>query len=84
MAFACLWVVAATVVAFLPLRYQMPLGFILLASALALVAWLAVETNPWVALAAIAAVVSMFRKPLLYGIKKAKEKSAPDREGGQP
>lgn len=67
---ACLWVVAATVVAFLPLRLQVVFGFFLAVWALALVIWLSAAVSPWIGVAALAAFVSMFRKPLAYFAKR--------------
>ncbi len=63
---AFLWVVAATVVAFLPMRLQVVFGFFLALSAIALIVWLSVSLSPWIGVAALAAFVSMFRKPLGY------------------
>ena len=67
---AFLWVVAASIVAFLPMRAQMILGLPLVAAAVALVLWLSVSLSPWVGIAAFAAFVSMFRKPLTYFAKR--------------
>lgn len=66
----CLWVVAATVVAFLPMRVQYVAGFFLALSAFALIVWLSVSLSPWIGVAALAAFVSMFRKPLGYFAKR--------------
>ena len=68
---ACLWVVAATVTALLPMRYQYAPGLTLLIAAPALLIWIALTTNPWLAVAATFAVLSMFRKPLAYFARKA-------------
>ncbi|MCB2114795.1 MAG: DUF2484 family protein [Rhodobacteraceae bacterium] len=67
---AFLWVVAASIVAFLPMRVQMIVGLPLVAAALALIVWLALAVSPWIGVAALAAFVSMFRKPLGYFAKK--------------
>ncbi|WP_413877261.1 DUF2484 family protein [Albidovulum sp.] len=67
---AFLWVVAATVVAFLPMRLQFVFGFFLALSAVALIVWLSVSLSPWIGVAALAAFVSMFRKPLGYFAKR--------------
>ncbi|MEI2807198.1 DUF2484 family protein [Albidovulum sp.] len=67
---AFLWVVAATVVAFLPMRLQFVFGFFLALSALALIVWLSVSLSPWIGVAALAGFVSMFRKPLGYFAKR--------------
>ena len=66
----CLWVVAAAVVAFLPMRIQYVLGLFLVVSAMVLIAWLSVSVSPWIGVAATAAFVSMFRKPLAYFAKR--------------
>lgn len=67
---AFLWVLAATAVAFLPMRAQYAVGFLLAVSALALIVWLAVSVSPWIGVAALTAFVSMFRKPLGYFAKR--------------
>ncbi|MCB2126255.1 MAG: DUF2484 family protein [Rhodobacteraceae bacterium] len=67
---ACLWVVAATAVAFLPMRFQRIVGLPLVASALLLIVWLSRAVSPWIGVAALAAFVSMFRKPLGYFAKR--------------
>ena len=67
---ACVWVVAATAVAFLPMRVQRILGLPLAAAALALIIWLSRAVSPWIGVAALAAFVSMFRKPLIYFAKR--------------
>ncbi|MCT8161033.1 DUF2484 family protein [Pseudoruegeria sp. SHC-113] len=66
----CLWVVAATGVAMLPMRHQFAPGVILLALAPVLIVWLARAHGLWIGLAGFAAFLSMFRKPLkYYGIR---------------
>lgn len=78
---ACLWVLAATVVAFLPMHRQIAPGLVLLIAAPVLIVWLGVATNPWIGLAALAGFLSMFRNPLRYLVKKAmgKARSGPAR-----
>ena len=68
---ACVWVVAATVVAFLPMRRQFVPGIALLIAAPVIVVWIGMEHGPWIALAGVAGVVSMFRRPLRYYVLKA-------------
>ena len=63
---AALWVLAATAVAMLPMRRQYAPGMVLLAGALVLIVWLGLEFGPVAGLGALAAFVSMFRRPLLY------------------
>ena len=63
---ACLWVVAAAVVAMLPMRYQYAPGLALLIASLPLMAYVGLQ-HGWIWVAAILfAVVSMFRRPLWH------------------
>jgi hypothetical protein len=63
---ACLWVVAATVTALLPMRYQMlPGGFLLLATPV-LLGYIAYQHGIWIFFLGLAAFISMFRRPLGY------------------
>lgn len=68
---ACLWALAATAVALLPMRMQFPPGIVLLITAPALIAFLGYEHGALVALAGLAGFVSMFRRPLGYLARKA-------------
>lgn len=68
----CLWVVAATVVAFLPMRRQYAPGIALLIAAPALIVWIGFAHGMWIAVAGLAAFVSMFRNPLRYLWRRAK------------
>lgn len=63
---SALWVLAATVVAFLPMRRQYAPGMVLLAAAPVLVVWLGYDYGWFWSLAAVLAFVSMFRNPLRY------------------
>ncbi|MGB5837644.1 MAG: DUF2484 family protein, partial [Albidovulum sp.] len=49
----CLWVLAATLVAFLPMRRQFAPGLALLIVAPAIIIWLTSAINVWVGLAAL-------------------------------
>ena len=67
---AALWALAATAVAFLPMRRQYAPGLALLAAAPLLIGWIW-AAHGWIAgLAALAAFVSMFRNPLRYFWRK--------------
>ncbi|WP_102110486.1 DUF2484 family protein [Oceaniglobus roseus] len=67
----CAWVLAATVVALLPMRRQYLPGVLLLAAAPVLLAWIGAR-HGWSATAlGTAAVLSMFRKPLAYLARRA-------------
>lgn len=68
---ACLWAIAATVVALLPMRQQMVPGVTLLAAAPVLIVWIGVDHGFWWALGGFAAFASMFRKPLVYFARRA-------------
>lgn len=63
---ASLWAIAATATAFLPLRMQYPPGIALLVSVPFLLGFIAWQHGPWIGLLALAAVVSMFRRPLIH------------------
>jgi hypothetical protein len=69
--FACLWVVAASITAMLPMRRQMVPGLAILIAAPPLLVWLAVDTGPWWALAGFLAILSFMRRPLIYFARKA-------------
>ncbi|SEN93217.1 DUF2484 family protein [Palleronia pelagia] len=69
----CLWVVAASLVALLPSRRQrLPAGLLVLLAP-GLLALLALAHGIWVTLASVAAVVSIFRRPLSGAARKAEE-----------
>jgi hypothetical protein len=66
-----LWVLAATVTAFLPMRRQVVPGITLLVMAPVLIGWIGHDFGLWAALAATAGFVSMFRNPLRWLMRKA-------------
>ncbi|WP_397542274.1 DUF2484 family protein [Roseovarius salis] len=68
---ACLWVLAGAGVAMLPMRWQIIPGLLLLAAAPVLVWRLAHEAGMLAAGLAALAVLSMFRRPLRHGLKRA-------------
>lgn len=74
---ACLWVLAATVTAFLPMRRQMVPGIALLVAAPVILIWIGTEHGPWLALAGLAGFVSMFRNPLIHLARRAAGRPAP-------
>lgn len=71
LALGCFWVVAAAIVAMLPMRRQMLPGTALVIAApvlLALIGW----AHGWLWLAVgVFAFLSMFRNPLLYFLRRA-------------
>lgn len=74
---ACIWALAATVTALLPMRVQYRLGLALLLTAPALLICLYVENGPWVVTLCLLAILSLFRKPLAYLIRKTLSKTGP-------
>ncbi|MBZ0124061.1 MAG: DUF2484 family protein [Roseovarius sp.] len=67
---ACLWVIAAAVVALLPRRRQYLPGLALLTAAVWLMWRLAAAHGAWIVLPALLAVVSMFRRPLAVLLRR--------------
>lgn len=68
--FAALWVVAATLVALLPMRWQFVPGFGLLVGAPVVIVWIgAVHGGLW-AIVGLAGFVSMFRRPLWFLLRR--------------
>ncbi len=61
---ACVWVVAATVVAFLPMRMQYVPGLALLVGAVPLLVFVGVQHGFWIVAVVLAGMISMFRRPL--------------------
>lgn len=66
----CLWVLAASATAMLPMRYQFPPGLALLIAAPVLIWQIGAEYGWLPLLLAAAAFVSMFRKPLKHLVGK--------------
>ncbi len=67
----CLWVLLATIVALLPMRHQYPPGFALLVVAPVLLGWIAMDHGLWIFAAGSLAFLSMFRRPLIYLLRRA-------------
>ena len=81
---ACLWALAATVTALLPMRLQYLPGLTLLFIAPPLLVWIAVSHGPWIGLLGALGFLSMFRRPLIYFGRRALGLPTPDprRRGG--
>lgn len=75
---ACLWVMAATATALLPMRRQILPGLALLAAAPVLIVWIGWQHGVLWALLCVAAFVSMFRRPLGYFARRALGRPAAD------
>jgi len=69
--FACLWVLLGAITAMLPMRLQFAPGLSLLVAAPILLIWIASVHGIWIAVFAALAVISMFRRPLMYFGRKA-------------
>ena len=70
----CLWVLVATVTAMLPMRRQFPIGVTLLIAAPVLIVWIGVDYGWGVAVLALLAILSMFRRPLMHFYTLARER----------
>lgn len=69
---ACAWVLAASALAFFPIRYQIAPGLGLLAAAPVLLVFIALEHGVVLTAIGLFALVSMFRRPLIYFIRRAR------------
>ncbi len=67
-----LWVLAAAIVALLPMRLQYAPGITLLIVAPVLLGWIAWVHGLWIFAFAAFAFVSMFRNPLIYFWRRAR------------
>lgn len=67
----CLWVIAGTIVACLPMRYQYAPGIVLLATAPVLIYLIGATYGFIPAAAAVFGFVSMFRNPIRYFARRA-------------
>ena len=67
----CLWVIASTITAMLPMRRQMVPGVALLLAAPVLLGFIASEHGVWVFGLTLLAALSLFRNPLIYFARRA-------------
>ncbi len=68
---AAIWAVLATIVALLPMRHQFKPGFLLLVTAPVLIWFIGSQHGFWIAGLGLAAFLSMFRRPLVYYLRKS-------------
>jgi hydrogenase-4 membrane subunit HyfE len=68
----CVWVFLATIVAALPMRRQYAPGSILLIAAPFLLGWIAFSHGLWIFGIGLFALISMFRNPLKYLLRRAR------------
>lgn len=69
---ACFWVLAATLTALLPMKYQYPPGIVLLIAAPVLIIWIGYDYGWFIGLLGVIGFASMFRNPLIYYYKRAR------------
>ena len=69
---SCLWVIASTITAMLPMTHQYKPGLTLLIAAPVLIVWLGYDYGWWVSVLGLLAFGSMFRNPLLYFYLRAR------------
>lgn len=67
---AALWVIAASAVAFLPMRRQFAPGLVLLVAAPVLIVWIGMSHGWLWSAIGLGAFISMFRRPLWYLARK--------------
>ncbi|MCR9149036.1 MAG: DUF2484 family protein [Rhodobacteraceae bacterium] len=67
---ACLWAIAANVVALFPSRRQhWPAAYVLIAVGVPILGYVTYENGPWVGLLVLAAGASMLRWPVVYALR---------------
>ncbi len=66
-----LWVLAATLVALLPMRHQYAPGLALLLAAPAMIVFIGWQHGWWIAGLGLLAFLSMFRRPLIFLMRRA-------------
>ncbi len=73
-----LWVIAASVTAMLPMRWQIYPGIPLLLAVPVLLVWIGVAHGIWWVVAGLLAFGSMFRRPLHYMFLRLTGRPIPD------
>jgi len=73
---ACLWALASCITAMLPMRLQYAPGLTLLILALPLLGWIGHDHGIWPVVLGVAALVSLFRRPLGYLARRALGRAA--------
>lgn len=78
---ACLWFLAANVVAMLPSRdHHWTAAYLLFACGVPLLGWLTVEHGPVAGMVALAAGASVLRWPLIFLMRRLRGMAAPPRQ----
>ena len=73
-----LWVIAASITAMMPMRWQIYPGLPLLVAVPFLLGWIGWVHGPWWVVAGLLAFGSMFRRPLHYLYLRARGLPIPD------
>jgi hypothetical protein len=82
---ACIWALAATATALMPMRWQVWPGIPLLVTAPVLIGWIGMRHGWLVLMLALLAFLSMFRRPLVYLVLRAMGRPVePPGRGPQP
>jgi hypothetical protein len=68
---ACVWAIAATITALLPMKRQMVPGVTLLVTAPLLLGWIGWDHGWLLATLGLLGFLSMMRNPLIYFVKRA-------------
>ncbi len=64
---ACLWLIAANVIAMFPSKdHHWRAAYLLIAIGIPLIGWVTLENGPWWGLALLAAGASVLRWPVIY------------------
>lgn len=74
---ACLWAVAATVIAMLPARDRhWRAAYVLITLGIPILGWVTYQNGPWAGLVVLAAGASILRWPLVYLWRWLRRKAA--------
>lgn len=65
----CLWVIVAAMIGFAPQRYHWRGAYVLLATGVPILVWIALTQPAWVTLLAVLAAASVLRWPLRYALR---------------
>ncbi|MEI2807199.1 DUF2484 family protein [Albidovulum sp.] len=74
---ACLWAVAATVIAMLPTRdHHWRAAYVLIMAGIPILGWVTYQNGPWAGMIVLAAGASILRWPLVYLWRWLRRKAA--------
>ncbi|MEZ5884692.1 MAG: DUF2484 family protein [Paracoccaceae bacterium] len=67
---ACIWGLAATLVALGPRRFHWPAAWALIAAGVPILGWVTLQNGPWVGLLVLAGGVSVLRWPVVFFLRR--------------